>query len=109
MQSGRGKPLKATDYFTDVFWYVIDFIDQNAGVNIAAGATVQGVLNTEQASDFVWVKTMFSELPLGTTFTELKVKRDPDCPICGRDAPDVADEDLGKFPDYEAFCSGVAA
>ena len=45
---------------------------------------------------------------LATTFTELKVKKDPACPICGPDAPEVADEDLGKFPDYEAFCSGVA-
>jgi len=43
---------------------------------------------------------------LSTTFTELKVKRDPSCPICGPDAPQLADEDLGKFPDYEAFCSG---
>ncbi len=45
---------------------------------------------------------------LGTTFTELKVKKDPSCPICGPDAPEVPVEDLGKFPDYEAFCSGVA-
>jgi molybdopterin/thiamine biosynthesis adenylyltransferase/rhodanese-related sulfurtransferase len=45
---------------------------------------------------------------LGTTFTELKVQRDPDCPICGPDAPEVADSDLGKFPDYDAFCSGAA-
>jgi sulfur-carrier protein adenylyltransferase/sulfurtransferase len=45
---------------------------------------------------------------LSTTFTELKVKRDPSCPICGPDAPEVADSDLGKFPDYEAFCSGAA-
>ncbi len=45
---------------------------------------------------------------LSTTFTELKVKRDPSCPICGPDAPEVADEDLGHFPDYEAFCSGPA-
>ncbi len=45
---------------------------------------------------------------LGTTFTELKVKQDPSCPICGPDAPEVPVEDLGKFPDYEAFCSGVA-
>jgi molybdopterin/thiamine biosynthesis adenylyltransferase len=45
---------------------------------------------------------------LSTSFTELKVKKDPACPICGPDAPVVADEDLGKFPDYEAFCSGVA-
>jgi molybdopterin/thiamine biosynthesis adenylyltransferase/rhodanese-related sulfurtransferase len=43
---------------------------------------------------------------LGTEFTELKVKRDPDCPICGPNAPEVADEDLGKFPDYDAFCAG---
>ncbi len=45
---------------------------------------------------------------LGTTFTELKVKRDPNCPICGPDAPEVPDSELGLFPDYEAFCSGVA-
>ncbi len=44
---------------------------------------------------------------LSTTFTELKVRKDPSCPICGPDAPQVADEDLGKFPDYEAFCSGA--
>jgi sulfur-carrier protein adenylyltransferase/sulfurtransferase len=43
---------------------------------------------------------------LATEFTELKVKRDPDCPICGPNAPRVADEDLGKFPDYELFCAG---
>ena len=43
---------------------------------------------------------------LGTEFTELKVKRDPDCPICGTNAPEIADEDLGKFPDYELFCAG---
>jgi sulfur-carrier protein adenylyltransferase/sulfurtransferase len=43
---------------------------------------------------------------LGTRFTELKVRRDPNCPICGDDAPEVADEDLGKFPDYELFCAG---
>ena len=43
---------------------------------------------------------------LGTSFTELKVRRDPACEICGPDAPLVADRDLGKFPDYEAFCAG---
>jgi molybdopterin/thiamine biosynthesis adenylyltransferase/rhodanese-related sulfurtransferase len=43
---------------------------------------------------------------LGTEFTELKVKRDPECPICGPNAPQIADEDLGKFPDYELFCAG---
>lgn len=43
---------------------------------------------------------------LGTEFTELKVKRDPDCPICGPNAPQIADGDLGKFPDYDLFCAG---
>jgi sulfur-carrier protein adenylyltransferase/sulfurtransferase len=43
---------------------------------------------------------------LGTEFTELKVRRDPDCPICGPNAPEIADENLGKFPDYELFCQG---
>jgi sulfur-carrier protein adenylyltransferase/sulfurtransferase len=45
---------------------------------------------------------------LGTRFTELKVKRDPGCPICGDDAPEVAVEDMGRFPDYEAFCGAPA-
>jgi molybdopterin/thiamine biosynthesis adenylyltransferase/rhodanese-related sulfurtransferase len=43
---------------------------------------------------------------LSTRFTELKVRRDPECPICGPDAPEIADEDLGKFPDYDLFCAG---
>ena len=33
-------------------------------------------------------------------------QEDPDCPICGPNAPEIADEDLGKFPDYELFCQG---
>jgi molybdopterin/thiamine biosynthesis adenylyltransferase len=43
---------------------------------------------------------------LGTRFTELKVKRDPDCPICGDSAPEIPESEMGKFPDYEAFCAG---
>jgi molybdopterin/thiamine biosynthesis adenylyltransferase/rhodanese-related sulfurtransferase len=43
---------------------------------------------------------------LGTRFTELKVRRDPECPICGPNAPDIPDSELGKFPDYELFCAG---
>jgi sulfur-carrier protein adenylyltransferase/sulfurtransferase len=42
---------------------------------------------------------------LGTRFTELKVRRDPACPICGEDAPAIPEAELGKFPDYELFCS----
>ncbi|MGI8804723.1 MAG: molybdopterin-synthase adenylyltransferase MoeB [Thermoleophilaceae bacterium] len=43
---------------------------------------------------------------LSETFTELKVKRDPDCPICSRDPDSISDEEMGQFPDYEAFCAG---
>ena len=42
---------------------------------------------------------------LAATFTELKVRRDPDCPICSREPDSIADEELGVFPDYEAFCA----
>jgi sulfur-carrier protein adenylyltransferase/sulfurtransferase len=42
---------------------------------------------------------------LGATFTELKVRRDPQCPICSRDPSEIADEEMGVFPDYEAFCA----
>ena len=45
---------------------------------------------------------------LGTTFTELKVRRDPHCPICGDDAPEIPAEEMGKFPDYELFCGAPA-
>ena len=43
---------------------------------------------------------------LGTRFTELKVRRDPECPICGPNAPKVPESEMGQFPDYEAFCGG---
>jgi molybdopterin/thiamine biosynthesis adenylyltransferase len=43
---------------------------------------------------------------LSTQFTELKVRRDPQCPICGDAASEISEEELGKFPDYEAFCAG---
>ena len=43
---------------------------------------------------------------LGTRFTELKVRRDPDCPICGENAPEVPESEMGRFPDYDAFCAG---
>jgi sulfur-carrier protein adenylyltransferase/sulfurtransferase len=43
---------------------------------------------------------------LGTRFTELKVRRDPDCPICGENATEIPESEMGKFPDYDAFCAG---
>src|SRR5918911_1279679 len=44
---------------------------------------------------------------LGATFTELKVRRDSDCPICSIDPGDISEEEMGRFPDYEAFCAGA--
>jgi sulfur-carrier protein adenylyltransferase/sulfurtransferase len=44
---------------------------------------------------------------LGATFTELKVRRDPDCPICSREPEDITDDEMGVFPDYEAFCAAA--
>jgi len=44
---------------------------------------------------------------LGTRFTELKVRRDPDCPICGEGAEEIPESEMGKFPDYDAFCAGA--
>ncbi len=42
---------------------------------------------------------------LGTHFTELKVRRDPECPICGPNAEEIPESEMGKFPDYELFCA----
>jgi molybdopterin/thiamine biosynthesis adenylyltransferase/rhodanese-related sulfurtransferase len=44
---------------------------------------------------------------LGATFTELKVRRDPECAICSKDPSEISDEELGVFPDYEAFCAAA--
>jgi hypothetical protein len=44
---------------------------------------------------------------LAATATEVKVRRDPDCPICSREPDEISDEELGVFPDYEAFCAGA--
>ena len=44
---------------------------------------------------------------LGTTFTELKVRRDPECPICSKDPGEISDDEMGVFPDYELFCSAA--
>jgi len=44
---------------------------------------------------------------LGATFTELKVRRDPECPVCSREPSEITDEEMGVFPDYEAFCAAA--
>jgi molybdopterin/thiamine biosynthesis adenylyltransferase/rhodanese-related sulfurtransferase len=44
---------------------------------------------------------------LSATFTELKVRRDPECPICSKDPAEISDSEMGVFPDYEAFCAAA--
>ena len=44
---------------------------------------------------------------LATQFTDLKVRRDPECPICSRAPEEISEEEMGVFPDYEAFCAGA--
>src|SRR5579862_3605504 len=44
---------------------------------------------------------------LAASFSEVRVRRDPSCPICSREPESIADEELGVFPDYEAFCAGT--
>jgi molybdopterin/thiamine biosynthesis adenylyltransferase/rhodanese-related sulfurtransferase len=44
---------------------------------------------------------------LAATVTEVKIRRDPNCTICSRDPDEISDDELGVFPDYEAFCAGA--
>ena len=44
---------------------------------------------------------------LAATLSEVKVHRDPECPICSRPPEEITDEELGVFPDYEAFCAAA--
>src|SRR2546421_504005 len=44
---------------------------------------------------------------LAAKVTEVKVRRDPQCPICSREPDAISDEEMGAFPDYEAFCAGA--
>jgi molybdopterin/thiamine biosynthesis adenylyltransferase/rhodanese-related sulfurtransferase len=44
---------------------------------------------------------------LAARVTEVKVRRDPECPICSREPEAISDQEMGAFPDYEAFCAGA--
>ena len=44
---------------------------------------------------------------LDATTTELKVRRDPECPICSRPPEEITSDEMGVFPDYEAFCAAA--
>ena len=85
----------------------------------AAGVlgVMAGVMGLLQANEVIKLTAGIGEPLIGrlllydslaTRFTELKVKRDPDCPICGEHAEEVPVAELGRFPDYEAFCAAPA-
>jgi molybdopterin/thiamine biosynthesis adenylyltransferase/rhodanese-related sulfurtransferase len=44
---------------------------------------------------------------LAATLTEVKVPKDPQCPICSRPPDQITDDEMGVFPDYEAFCAAA--
>ena len=87
----------------------------SCGANGVLGA-LPGVMGVLQAIEVVKLVTgagqpLIGRLllyeALGTSFTDLKLRRDPDFPICSRDPGDISDEEMGVFPDYEAFCAAA--
>ena len=87
----------------------------SCGANGVLGA-LPGVMGVLQAIEVVKLVTGSGEPligrlllyeALGTSFTDLKLRRDPGCPICSRDPGEISDEEMGVFPDYEAFCAAA--
>jgi sulfur-carrier protein adenylyltransferase/sulfurtransferase len=87
----------------------------SCGANGVLGA-LPGIMGVLQAIEVVKLITgsgepMIGRLllyeALGTSFTDLKVRRDPECPICSRDPESISDEEMGVFPDYEQFCAAA--
>ncbi|MGI8945156.1 MAG: molybdopterin-synthase adenylyltransferase MoeB [Thermoleophilaceae bacterium] len=86
----------------------------SCGANGVLGA-LPGVMGVLQAIEVVKLVTGSGEPLIGrlllyealsTTFTNLKVRRDEECPICSRDPGSISDEEMGDFPDYDDFCAG---
>ncbi len=44
---------------------------------------------------------------LGAEVNTVNVRRDPECPICSRPPEEIAEDEMGAFPDYEAFCAAA--
>jgi sulfur-carrier protein adenylyltransferase/sulfurtransferase len=87
----------------------------SCGANGVLGA-LPGIMGVLQAIEVVKLVTgsgepMIGRLllyeALGTSFTDLKVRRDPECPICSRDPESISDDEMGVFPDYEQFCAAA--
>jgi molybdopterin/thiamine biosynthesis adenylyltransferase/rhodanese-related sulfurtransferase len=87
----------------------------SCGANGVLGV-LPGVMGVLQAIEVVKLVTGSGEPLVGrlvlyealsTSFTDLKVRRDPGCPICSRPPEEISDEEMGVFPDYEAFCAAA--
>src|SRR3954468_18782397 len=87
----------------------------SCGANGVLGV-LPGTMGLLQATEVIKLITGAGEPLIGrllmydaleATFTELKVRRDPDCPICSVDPSSITDEEMGVFPDYEAFCAAA--
>jgi sulfur-carrier protein adenylyltransferase/sulfurtransferase len=87
----------------------------SCGANGVLGA-LPGIMGVLQAIEVVKLVTGSGDPLIGrlllyealsTTFTDLKVRRDPDCPICSRDPESISDDEMGVFPDYEQFCAAA--
>jgi molybdopterin/thiamine biosynthesis adenylyltransferase/rhodanese-related sulfurtransferase len=87
----------------------------SCGANGVLGA-LPGIMGVLQAIEVVKLVTGSGEPLIGrlllyealsTSFTDLKVRRDPDCPICSREPGEISDDEMGVFPDYEAFCAAA--
>jgi molybdopterin/thiamine biosynthesis adenylyltransferase/rhodanese-related sulfurtransferase len=44
---------------------------------------------------------------LDASTSQVKIRRDPECPICSREPDAISDDEMGVFPDYEAFCAAA--
>ena len=87
----------------------------SCGANGVLGA-LPGIMGVLQAIEVVKLITGSGEPLIGrlllyealsTSFTDLKVRRDPECPICSRDPDSISDDEMGVFPDYEQFCAAA--
>ncbi len=87
----------------------------SCGANGVLGV-LPGTMGLLQATEVIKLITGAGEPAIGRlllydalagTLDELKIRRDPECPICSRDPASITDEEMGVFPDYDAFCAAA--
>jgi len=87
----------------------------SCGANGVLGV-LPGTMGLLQATEVVKLILQIGEPAIGrlllydalaASLTEVRVHRDPECPICSREPDQISDEEMGVFPDYEAFCAAA--